>query len=175
MPASVEHLSDARLLADNVLAHWTDSLFYRVTIVKCFKKARKCLVRFEDDHLHWMDAKDLHIQLPLDIVKDDQIVCSICDGGSSSSPNEIIICDICQQGVHIECHQPTICRETVDPDNENAEWICATCRTLLGLPPTQQPVRPVEQLSTDTFVDTLLETTSTIATAKSFPEKLCES
>ena len=101
-------------------------------MLKCDEKARKCLVKFEDDFECWLEATQLHIQLAIESLEDEQIVCCICDQGESEQLNELIICDSCQQGFHVKCHQPEIDRKAAKLDDEDTEWICATCKQLIG-------------------------------------------
>lgn len=133
MPASVKHLSHLNELGaavDLILARWSgDMLFYKVDVLECDSENKRCQVRFEDGHQCYIDCQNLHLQLALGYIKDDQIVCSICDDGKSETPNPIIICDICQQGFHINCHTPKP-NETI-LDNENEEWSCGVCSDLM--------------------------------------------
>lgn len=113
----------------SVLAKWTDGLYYRVEQVKtCDERARKCSVVFEDQFEMQTSADNVHIQLDLDLLTDEHIVCCVCDGGASDAPNEIVICDTCQQGYHIQCHEPKVDRELARLEDDLVEWTCATCK-----------------------------------------------
>lgn len=113
----------------SALAFWKDdSKYYKVDILQYDEPNQKCKVMFEDKLETWMDRKDIHLQLSLGFIKDDQIVCCICDGGLSQPPNELILCDVCQQGFHLQCQEPGIDRALLD--DENNEWFCSTCEIL---------------------------------------------
>ncbi|CAB1317761.1 unnamed protein product [Coregonus sp. 'balchen'] len=61
-----------------VLARWSDGLFYLGTITKINKDKHRCFIVFEDRSKSWC----------------------------SEDPNEIVICDKCGQGYHQLCHAP---------------------------------------------------------------------
>lgn len=105
----------------------------------CDEKHRKCTVVFEDKFEMQIGANNVHIQLDLDELKsDDNIVCCLCDDGASEAPNEIIICDTCQQGYHVQCHEPKVDREQVHLEDDLVEWTCATCKYISAQALAQQ-------------------------------------
>lgn len=125
MPAPKEYLSNPACI-EVLLAKWhEDGLYYRVKLVSCDKKNNKSLVKFEDGQTHPIDNKDLHIQLDLENVADDKIICSLCEQGDWTEPNVITICDSCQLGYHVGCHKPPI--EPAFLEDEDREWFCETC------------------------------------------------
>lgn len=136
MPASLKHLTDKKLNLTSLLARWKDGLYYTAAIVKCDKINKRCLVCFEDGSEIWVDNRDVHIQLTLDQLNEDEdIVCCICDDGKSEAPNEIILCDVCQQGYHQKCHSPPVDSSTIDESEDNSDhkdWFCATCSYILN-------------------------------------------
>lgn len=157
MPASIKHLTDKKLNLNSLLARWKDGLYYTAAIVKCDKINKKCLVCFEDGSEVWVNNRDVHIQLSLDQLNEDEdIVCCICDDGSSEAPNEIILCDVCQQGYHQKCHNPPVDSSKIDESEDNSDhkdWFCATCsyilnqsnRAKLGASAQQPPSQPQQQ------------------------------
>lgn len=75
--------------------------------------------------MYWTHLKDIHTQLsPNSILSDSDIICNECGDGSSKSPNEIVICDVCNQGYHQLCHKPPIPDFVLEPD---MPWTCRTC------------------------------------------------
>lgn len=136
MPASIKHLSDKKLNLTSLLARWEDGLYYTAAIVKCDTTKRKCLVCFEDGSEVWVNNRDVHIQLTLDQLNEDEdIVCCICDDGESGPPNEIILCDVCQQGYHQKCHNPPVDSSKIDESedlSDHKDWFCATCSYILN-------------------------------------------
>lgn len=132
MPASSHHLANLKQLGQGVvskLARWNaDSRFYSIDILNYDESNQKCSVRFEDNYECLLHRMDIHLQLVLGYIDDEQIVCCICDGGNSVAPNELILCDVCQQGFHLQCHQPNVDRSLLD--DENNEWLCSTCKQL---------------------------------------------
>lgn len=130
MPASLKLLTNKRINYYSLLARWKDDLYYTAALVDCDKANKKCLVCFEDGSEIWANNRDLHIQLTLDQLNEDEdIVCCICDGGESPDNNFIILCDVCNQGYHQKCHKPPVDSTIV---NENKDWICATCSYILN-------------------------------------------
>ncbi|RWS28031.1 metal-response element-binding transcription factor 2-like protein [Leptotrombidium deliense] len=57
-------------------------------------------------------------------MSDSDILCTVCHDGSSKTPNEIVICDICNQGYHQLCHKPSISDAILKPD---VPWNCRKC------------------------------------------------
>ena len=55
---------------------------------------------------------------------DSDILCAICHDGNSVVPNEIVICDVCNQGYHQLCHKPNIEADVLLPE---VEWNCRNC------------------------------------------------
>lgn len=133
MPASLKHLSGPKRNIKSILAKWTDGKYYRCDAIETNQEKKKCLVKFEDETKSWMNTADLHMELAIDNVdNDDDIICCICDDGTSKEPNEIIMCDACQQGYHVACHQPNIDRNRVKLEDDLDEWICSTCLEIIG-------------------------------------------
>lgn len=126
MPASIKQLANSKVLKDDVFAKWSDGLYYQAKVLECNQQKRQCLVVFEDDAKCWMNAQDLHAQLNSDI-DEDNIVCCVCEDGLSKAPNQIIICDCCEQGYHMQCHKPTLTQEI---DDEDSDWVCSTCTAM---------------------------------------------
>lgn len=150
MPASFKHLSISKQVCEgSVLAKWpSDGRFYKVDIVAIDQKDQKVRVKYEDDYECWCKPNELHIQLAFDSLQDESIVCCVCDDGFSKAPNEIIMCDSCQQGYHISCHKPVIDREASKLDDENVEWICATCDELVMQAHQLNKIKPIKQANT---------------------------
>ncbi|XP_015782975.1 PHD finger protein 19-like [Tetranychus urticae] len=113
-----------------VFVRWTNGLYYLGVIEKIEDDRGLCLIRYEDDSRYWTHFKDIHTQLSANtILSDSDIICSECRDGSSKSPNEIVICDVCNQGYHQLCHKPQIPDSVLEPD---APWTCRTCLYALG-------------------------------------------
>lgn len=135
MPAAITHLTNKKLNLSSLLAKWKDGLFYAAALIRVDRNTRRCLVCFEDGSEIWLTNEDLHLQLASDqLNSDDDIVCSVCDEGSSDPPNEIIICDICQQGYHQECHNPPVDSSKIDESDteDHKDWFCSTCSYILN-------------------------------------------
>lgn len=133
MPASLKHLSGPQGNIKSILARWSDGKFYRAVKRELDVQSKKCLVKFEDGLEAWLATTELHLELAIDDIQDEDIVCCVCDDGTSAEPNEIIMCDGCQQGYHVQCHQPNIDRERVKLEDDLVEWFCSTCDQLIAL------------------------------------------
>lgn len=150
MPASIKHLTEpGSKFVSCLLAKWSDGLHYKGEVMECDVEARRCLVKFEDNSQHWMSADELHADLDPKYIHTDQIVCCVCDADNSEPPNEIILCDQCQQGYHIECHKPSINREKCKVGDDEAEWNCSTCIEVLN-PKSQSSSKASSQRSSTT-------------------------
>lgn len=140
MPASSKHLRDLlkKKTSKTVLfAKWqSDKLYYVVRLLKIDPKKDKYLVEYEDKTEAWTSKEDLHLQFcsfKSPYQTEDDIVCCLCEGGTSEPPNEIVICDVCQQGFHQECNSPQI-------ELLLERWTCETCCYILQIEPTTVPV-----------------------------------
>ncbi|XP_021362370.1 metal-response element-binding transcription factor 2-like isoform X2 [Mizuhopecten yessoensis] len=107
-------------IGSEVLARWSDGLFYLGNVLKVEEKEGKCFVQFEDNSEYWVLYKDLQKG-----AKEGEINCCVCQSDVSEAPNEIVLCDNCGIGYHQECHNPTIDDEYVI--EEEVEWCCRLC------------------------------------------------
>lgn len=131
MPASLKHLLGPKENIKTILAKWKDGQYYKVDKIDCKPDSKQCLIKFEDDLEIWEDTTNLHLELAIDDIQDEDIVCCVCDDGTSAKLNEIIMCDGCQQGYHVNCHQPVINRDQIKLEDDLVEWFCNTCDYLI--------------------------------------------
>lgn len=140
MPTPLKYLGNKKLVQNSLLAKWKDGLYYKASVERLDMERKRCLIRFEDSFLLWYTNTDIHLQLPHDYYQDSDnaltLVCSVCELGTSEPPNDIILCDVCQQGYHQACHDPPVPKEAFQELGDE-EWCCSTCNFILSQNVTQ--------------------------------------
>ncbi|XP_060762485.1 metal-response element-binding transcription factor 2 isoform X1 [Neoarius graeffei] len=117
--SDTEKLANKFEEGQDVLARWSDGLFYLGTIAKINKQKHCCFVVFEDQSKSWVLWKDIQTG-----DSGGEMLCTICQNESSEPPNEIVICDKCGQGYHQLCHAPVIDASVIASDDK---WLCREC------------------------------------------------
>eukprot|EP00058_Branchiostoma_floridae_P002713 XP_002588201.1 hypothetical protein BRAFLDRAFT_68844 [Branchiostoma floridae] len=108
------------VVGQDVLARWTDGLFYLGTVKKVDEKLGRCYILFEDQSSFWVMFKDMMGSPNYNT----ELTCTLCSDGTSEEPNQIVICDRCGQGYHQLCHQPPILDSVLEPE---VQWLCRQC------------------------------------------------
>ncbi|XP_064649583.1 PHD finger protein 19-like isoform X2 [Lineus longissimus] len=111
------------IMGQEVLARWSDGLFYLGNILTVDDAKERCCIRFEDDSEYWSLFKDIQRGI-VQIDPTSDIYCRMCHTGKSDSPNEIVLCDGCGIGYHQQCHKPVIQSSILKPD---VSWVCRNC------------------------------------------------
>lgn len=167
MPAPRRYLEDRECI-ETLLARWEgDNRFYKVDLLSVDKKAAKCMVKFEDGQSCPIDNKDLHISLDLEKINDEAILCCLCEKDNSNAPNLIIICDLCNLGYHVGCHNPPI--DASFWDDSDKEWFCDTCNEISN--PTKRKRR---RSSDEDYKTSPLRRKSKSARKSSTPRKMAK-
>nr|CAB3264046.1 metal-response element-binding transcription factor 2 [Phallusia mammillata] len=125
----------------DVLARWSDGLYYLGTVYKVDDLKHQCHVQFEDKSISAVHFKDMQLlnngksddddddgEDSAKVISeelDSDVTCTLCRDGKSDPPNEIVLCDKCGQGYHQQCHAPSI--DTSVLHEEDVPWQCRTC------------------------------------------------
>ncbi|CAG8115449.1 unnamed protein product [Penicillium olsonii] len=79
------------------------------------------------------------------LIRQINIVCTVCHRGNSPSNNFIVLCDGCDRPWHQKCHSPNIANEVVQI--ADMDWFCNKCnpnqprQSKTKMPPTKKPGR----------------------------------
>ncbi|KAI8518100.1 mitochondrial transcription factor 2 [Branchiostoma belcheri] len=120
------------VVGQDVLARWTDGLFYLGTVKKVDEKLGRCYILFEDQSSFWVMFKDMMGSPNYNT----ELTCTLCSDGTSEEPNQIVICDRCGQGYHQLCHQPPILDSVLEPE---VQWLCRQCIFANSVKPAPSP------------------------------------
>jgi polycomb-like protein 2 len=130
-----------------ILARWDDGLYYEGTITDIDELSGHAEIVYEDGSKYWTDFKDLHKQQSgRSIMTESDILCAYCRDGESVEPNQIVLCDVCNQGYHQKCHKPKIPSSLLDTDDP---WTCRLCIFALGTNPVGGAEKPNTQAGRD--------------------------
>eukprot|EP00118_Oscarella_pearsei_P024198 m.301461 g.301461 ORF g.301461 m.301461 type:complete len:1063 (+) comp40810_c0_seq13:289-3477(+) len=118
-----------------VLVKWGDGKLYYAKIRRIDRKAKKCVILFDDNSRGEAHFSQIHSVTETTT----EIVCIVCKGEVSEAPDEIVLCDKCGVGYHQHCHLPNI------PDTalkEDEPWECTYCLRTVTNPHVFESMNP---------------------------------